>query len=146
MGKSIEKKVKLRIVYCVILIVLGAASLYVGNFVTLDSGNADYATGYYIGLGYGLIAAAVITLIKNILLLKNPEKLKEREVYEADERNRMIGMKMWSYAGYALFILLYLGILVAGLIDVLILKTLLIVLAAFVLSLFISRVVLTKIM
>lgn len=146
MEKSIEKKIKLRMVYCVLLIVLGIISLYVGNFVPLDSGNADYSAGYYTGLGFGVIAAAAITLVKNVLLLNNAEKLKARAIYEADERNKMIGLKTWSYAGYAMFILLYIAQMVAGVFNVVVMNTLLVVLAVFALSLFVSRVILTKIM
>lgn len=107
LGKSIEQKLKLRILFSVILLFLGGASLYVGTCVPLASGNADYSSGFYVGLGCGLIAAAIITIIKNVRLLKNKEALKQREIYESDERNRMIGLKCWSYAGYAMFILLY---------------------------------------
>ena len=107
MNMRIEKKIKIRIIYCIVLIVLGVISLYVGNFVTLNSGDAEYSAGYYTGLGFGVIAAGVITIIKNVILLKNPEKCKEREIYESDERNKMIGLKTWSYAGYAMFIFLY---------------------------------------
>lgn len=146
MGKSIEKKIKLRIGYCVMLIVLGIASLYVGNFVVLNSGNADYSAGYYTGLGLGVIAASIITLVKNVLLLKNAEKLKAKAIYEADERNKMIGLMTWSYAGYAMFILLYVAQMVAGVFNVVVMNTLLVVLAVFALSLFVSRVILTKIM
>lgn len=146
MEKSIEKKIKLRMAYCVLLIVLGIVSLYVGNFVPLDSGDAEYSAGYYTGLGFGVIAAAVITLVKNVLLLRNPEKLKARQIYESDERNKMIGLKTWSWAGYAMFILLYIAQMVAGVFNVVVMNTLLVVLAVFALSLFVSRVVLTKIM
>lgn len=146
MGMNIEKKIKLRMVYCAVLIVLGIVSLYVGNFVPLDSGNAEYSAGYYTGLGYGVIAASVITIIKNLLLLKNPEKLKAREIYETDERNKMIGLKTWSYAGYAMFVLLYIAQMVAGVFNVVVMNTLLVVLAVFALCLFVSRLILMKIM
>ncbi len=146
MEKSIEKKIKLRMGYCVLLIVLGIVSLYVGNFVPLDSGDVEYSAGYYTGLGFGVIAAAVITLVKNVLLLRNPEKLKARQIYESDERNKMIGLKTWSWAGYAMFILLYIAQMVAGVFNVVVMNTLLVVLAVFALSLFVCRVVLTKIM
>lgn len=142
----IEKKIKIRITYCIVLIVLGVVSLYVGNFVPLNSGDAEYSAGYYTGLGFGVIAAGVITIIKNVRLLKNQEKLKEREIYESDERNRMIGLKTWSYAGYAMFILLYIAQMVAGVFNVVVMNTLLAVLGLFALCLFISRVVLSKIM
>lgn len=145
MSMTIEKKIKLRMVYCVVLIVLGIVSLCVGNFVPLNSGNADYSAGYYTGLGFSVIAAAVITFIKNLCLLRNPEKLKAREIYESDERNRMIGLKIWSYAGYAMFILLYVAQMIAGVFSVVIMNTLLVVLAVFALSLFVSRLILMKI-
>lgn len=145
-GKSIEKKVKLRIVYGALLIILGAASLYVGTSVTLASGNSEYSSGYYVGLGFGLIAASVISIIKNIRLLRNKEALEKREVYEADERNQMIGLKAWSYAGYAMFILLYIAILIVGALNVIVMNTILVVLGVFALCLFVARVILMKIM
>ena len=58
----------------------------------------------------------------------------------------MIGLKAWSYAGYAMFLLLYVALLVAGAVNVVIMNTILVVLAVFVLCLFISRLILTKIM
>lgn len=144
--KSIEKRIKLRMAYCALLIVLGIVSLYVGTMVPLSTGNSEYSSGYYVGLGGALIAAAIITIIKNVRLLRNAEALKKREIYENDERNRMIGLKTWSYAGYAMFILLYASMLIAGAVDVVIMSTLLVVLAVFALCLFISRVVLTRLM
>lgn len=146
LGKSIEQKLKLRIFFCIILLVLGAASLYVGAFVPLASGNMSYSSGYYVGLGCGLIAAAVITIFKNIYLLKNKKALKQREIYESDERNRMIGLKCWSYAGYAMFILLYIALLFAGAVNVVVMNTILVILAAFALCLLISRWILNRIM
>lgn len=145
-GKNIEQKLKMRMGFCIVFIVLGAASLYVGNFVPLASGNSNYSSGYYVGLGSGLIAAGVITIIKNLRLLKNKEALKKREIYESDERNRMIGLKAWSYAGYAMFILLYIALLFAGAINVMIMNTILVILAAFALCLFIAKCILNKIM
>ena len=47
-GKSIEEKIKMRNICCVLLIILGAASLYVGTQVTLASGNSEYSSGYYV--------------------------------------------------------------------------------------------------
>lgn len=98
------------------------------------------------GLGCGLIAAAIITIIKNLRLLKNKEALKQREIYESDERNRMIGLKCWSYAGYAMFILLYIALLFAGAVNVVVMNTILVTLAGFAICLFISRLILNKIM
>ena len=146
LGKSIEQKIKFRILYSIILLILGGVSLYVGTCIPLASGNADYSSGYYVGLGCGLIAAAIITIIKNLRLLKNKEALKQREIYESDERNRMIGLKCWSYASYAMFILLYIALLFAGAVNVVVMNTILVTLAGFAICLFISRLILNKIM
>lgn len=146
LGKSIEQKLKLRISFSVVLLFLGGASLYVGTCVPLASGNVDYSSGFYVGLGCGLIAAAIITIIKNVRILKNKEALKQREIYESDERNRMIGLKCWSYAGYAMFILLYIALLFAGTINVIVMNTILVILAGFAICLFISKLILNKIM
>lgn len=145
-GKSIEQKIKLRIIYSVLLIILGIASLYVGIYIPLASGNTAFSSGFYTGIGSGLIAASVITIIKNVRLLKNKEALKRREIYESDERNRMIGLKSWSYTGYIMFILLYAALLFAGAMNVLVMKTILAILAAFAVCLFLSRCILSKIM
>lgn len=144
--RKIVKKIKLRIAYSALLMILGVASLYVGFNVTLATGNSEYSSGYYVGLGFGLIAASIITIIKNVRLLRNEEALKQREIYEEDERNKMIGLKTWSYAGYAMFILLYIGILVAGAINVVVMNTILVTLGAFAICIFVARVILTKIM
>lgn len=145
-GKNITQKIKIRIIYAVILVVLGIASFYVGLCVPLASGNSDYSSGFYTGVGCGVIAAGIITIIRNLRLLKNKEALKRREIYESDERNRMIGLKCWSYAGYAMFILLYIALLFAGAVDVLVMNTILVILVAFAICLFVSRLVLEKIM
>ena len=80
------------------------------------------------------------------LHLENKEALKQREIYESDERNRMIGLKCWSYAGYAMFILLYIALLFAGAINVVVMNTILVTLAGFAICLLISRLILNKIM
>ena len=145
-GKDITQKIKFRIIYSVLLAILGIVSLYVGICIPLASGNTELSSGFYTGVGCGIIAACIITIIKNIRLLKNKEALKHREIYELDERNRMIGLKSWSYTGYAMFLLLYIALLFAGAMNVIVMKTILGILAAFAVCLFISRCVLNKIM
>lgn len=143
-GNTIEKKIKNRIIYCVCFIVLGVISLIVGNVFSAEL--SEYVKGFYTGVGGGLIAAGVISIVRNILTLKNSEKLKEKEIYENDERNKMIGSKTWSYAGYAMFIVLYAGILVGGFIGDLVLNTLLVILGVYALCLFFARMYCEKTM
>ena len=71
------KKCKLRIGLSVGLMFLGglallAASLYGSEYPAMISDiseNQDFVRGFYVGTGYGLIAAAIITIIKNVRLL-----------------------------------------------------------------------------
>lgn len=142
--KTIEKKIKTRIIYCVCLILLGAVALILGTVSSVEI--SDYASGFYTGVGGGLIAAGIITIIRHIRTLKNKERLREKEVYEKDERNRMIGLKTWSYAGWIMFIALYVGMLIAGFISEIVLNTLLIVLAVYALCIFFARVYCEKTM
>lgn len=58
----------------------------------------------------------------------------------------MLGLRSWAYAGYTMLLLLYIGILISGFISILILKTLLIILAVYVVVLFVFRMILQKTM
>lgn len=135
-GKTVTKRIKNRIIYCVCLIVFGVISvtLGVGGFLPIEM--SDYISGFYTGVGSGLIVAGIITIIRNVRILKDEKLLKEKEIYENDERNKMIGLKTWSYTGYAMFILLYVGLLVAGFISEMVLNTILVILGVYALCLF----------
>lgn len=143
-NKTFEERMKIRNLYCVLLIVLGVASIVVSMIgVTLPE-NQDFSLGFYSGLGFALIVSAIITLIKNKRMMNDPEKRKAREIYEKDERNRMIGLKTWSYAGYTMFVLLYVAMLVAGMINTVVMQTILIIIAVYALCILIFTKLLQK--
>ena len=127
------KRCRLRAICSIGFIILGAAALVVsflyGNQLPvlgeITADEQDFARGFYTGIGFGVIAAGLVTLIKNIRFLKNADLRKKRALYEDDERNRMIGTKCWAYAGYTLFLCLYVGILAAGFFNMTVLKVLL---------------------
>ena len=148
-----EKKCKTRITASCCLMALGvitiALSFLAGDQVPvlyMAADHYDFIPGFYMGTGFGLLFAAIATIIKNVRYLKKPDLKKEREIYETDERNRMLGLRSWAYAGYAMLFILYIGILVSGFISIIILKTLLVILAVYVLVLFIFRMILQKTM
>lgn len=155
-GSSMEftKKCKLRIAASVVLILLGVTALAAASMhgtmihtaVSESAEGSDFVRGFYTGIGFGLIAAASITIYRNYQYLKDSGKRKVRELYENDERNQLIGTKCWAYAGYALFLALYVGILVAGFVNELILQVLLAVLAVYGFFLLLFRVLLQKVM
>ena len=150
---NFEKKCKTRITASCFLMALGvitiALSFLAGDQVPvlyMAADHYDFIPGFYMGTGFGLFFAAAATIIKNVRYLKKPEIRKEREIYETDERNRMLGLRSWAYAGYTMLLLLYIGILISGFISILILKTLLIILAVYVVVLFVFRMILQKTM
>ena len=56
------------------------------------------------------------------------------KLFSVTRLNRMLGLRSWAYAGYAMLFILYIGILVSGFISIIILKTLLVILAVYVLA------------
>ena len=150
---NFEKKCKTRITASCFLMALGvitiALSFLAGDQIPvlyMAADHYDFIPGFYMGTGFGLFFAAAATIIKNVRYLKKPEIRKEREIYETDERNRMLGLRSWAYAGYTMLLLLYIGILISGFISILILKTLLIILAVYVVVLLVFRMILQKTM
>ncbi len=128
-----ERRCRLRILLSMGFMVLGAAAIGL-VFLTkgdlpilyMEPDSSEFVSGFYTGSGFGLLAAGLLSLIRNLRYLKNPDLKKRRKILETDERNRMMGLRCWAYSGYSLFALLYVGMLVGGFIS----KTILIVLLA----------------
>lgn len=125
-----EKRCKTRITVGILMIALGLLTLILAAVGTnlpilyLEQGAGSFIQKFYLFLGIGILAAGVVRAIRYCQILKNPEMKKARGTWEADERNRLLGLRAWSYAGYTMFLLLYLGILAGGFIG----KTVMIVL------------------
>ena len=112
----------------------------------LEAGGSDFMEGFYVGAGGGLMGAGLVTAIKKMRYLKVPELKKKQEIIETDERNRMLGLRCWAYAGYSFFLVLYIGMLFAGLISKTVLTVLLVVGAVYGVLLLIFRLLLSKAM
>lgn len=147
-----EKRCRTRIMLGAAIAILGAVTLLLPIFVKqipvlyLEPGGRHFVSGFYTGIGAGFLAAGAITALKNYLYLKKPELKKTREIYETDERNRMIGLRCWAYAGYSMFLALYIGVVISGFISLTAMKVLLAVAAVFSLLLLIFRGLLQKFM
>jgi 1,4-alpha-glucan branching enzyme len=100
----------------------------------------------YGGTGFGLAASGVISIIRNLQYLRNPELKEKRRIYETDERNRMLGLRCWAYTGYTMMLMLYIGVLVSGFISMTVAKTLIFVAALFAVLLLVFRGLLQKVM
>ena len=98
------------------------------------------------GFGIALIAAGGALIVKNMRYLKNPELLKKGQVAEDDERNRLLGLRCWAYTGYAMFLVLYVGMLIGGFISPTVVVVLQTVLAVYALLLLVFRTILARCM
>ena len=143
---NFEKKCKTRITASCFLMALGvitiALSFLAGDQIPvlyMAADHYDFIPGFYMGTGFGLFFAAAATIIKNVRYLKKPEIRKEREIYETDERNRMLGLRCWAYTGYTMMFMLYIGVLVSGFISMTVAKTLIFVAALFAVLLLVFR-------
>ncbi len=96
-----RNKLKTRLVYGIIIIVLGFTAFVLGIIKNIQNG-ADFGLlSYYAGTGGGLIAVGILTVKKSFSALSNKQKMKNLKVEEQDERNIQITYK----AGYFTFAL-----------------------------------------
>lgn len=148
-----EKRCKLRIKTGIGVALLGMISIGIifltkGNFpvLYLAEDSREFISGFYSSLGVALIAAGFIIVVKNIRYLKNPSLRKKQEVAETDERNRLLGLRCWAYAGYTMFLVLYIGVLVSGFISTTILMVLEAIIVLYALLLLFFRLFLRRFM
>ena len=81
-----------RLIASVIELALGAVLIILGCLGRIDD--------YWSGMGGGLLAVGVLQLIRQ-LRYKNDTAYQEAvDTERDDERNRFLGMKAWSWAGY----------------------------------------------
>ena len=85
-----KKKMKINMIYYAALVALGAA------FIVLRI--LGYMPDIFISFGCAYAACGLAMLIKNGIIISNPEKLKKLEIESKDERNRMIYGKAVSLA------------------------------------------------
>ena len=98
-GFNFRKRCVLRVVWSVLLMILGVVSILIGGYVPIPTANAEFSSGFYVGVGSGLVFAGIVLLIRNLRYLRREEVGKQREIWENDERNRMIGLKTWAWSG-----------------------------------------------
>lgn len=143
-----EKRCRNRVLISAVIIFIGAAtwvtSLYYG--IHIPEGGTEFAMDFYTAMGPSLMAAGLVSLIRNRRYLGD-EKLKRKgELAESDERNRLLGLRCWAYAGYTMFLFLYVGVLASGFFSETVMRTLLGVMGLYGGLLLIFRLYLQRIM
>lgn len=94
---------------------------------------------YYSGMGVGLILAGIILLTRNIVLIKNPNKLKEYRIKDTDERSIEINALSLRFALIGLFLSSIVILLTLGIKNTELRKVITYYLYSFVIIFFISK-------
>ena len=126
-------------------ILAGLLAFLLGTFESSSLPEPFWAS-FYRGIGIGLMTVGSINFLMNVRYLKNEELGKKRALVETDERNRLLGLRCWAYAGYSMFLLLYLGILIGGFINQTVVTVLLLVMAVYAVLLLLFRMILSRMM
>ena len=90
-----------RMIASIVEIVIGLVLSVCGALNIVDS--------YWSGMGGALIAVGGIFLIRQVRYKTDKTYQETMDVAQKDERNRFLGMKAWSWAGYLFMILCAVG-------------------------------------
>ena len=94
------KYMKKNLIFSVIILVIGVASLITGFVI---EGNGNEANPMFFGLGCGFGIAGLINTIQAMALIKNPGKCEEIEIAKTEERTVFLRDKNNSVV-YSIFI------------------------------------------
>ena len=90
-----------RMIACIVEIAIGIALWIWGVMGTAD--------GYWSGMGGALIGMGIVQLIRSIRYQTDQKYRENMDVEAADERNRFLGMKAWSWAGFYYMVIVGVG-------------------------------------
>ena len=102
-GKDYTQRLKNQLLASVALLLVGVVGIICYFILVPTSGLSDFAQGFYIGGALGITAGALITLVRCIYLLKNPEARQKAKVKDTDERSQTIVYKSFAIAGGVTF-------------------------------------------
>lgn len=119
-------------------LLIGAAGILIaGAALAAEEGGAElpeYILGVYCGFGTGLVLGTVILIVRNLILLKNEEKLKQNRLENTDERLELIGNKAGQTAIKVLLLAGTAGAMIGGIYEPILIKVLIFGLDVFILS------------
>lgn len=100
-----EKTLRLRRAAAAGLLLVGGAALFSYFLLVPGSNLPDFARGFYLGAGSGIMLGALILLVRAQYLLSRPEARKKARVREEDEREKAILNQSFQTAGMICFFL-----------------------------------------
>lgn len=81
-----------RLLASILYLLLGGGLILAGALNLVDS--------FWVGMGGGLLAVGAVQCVRQLRYRTNPEYKEAVDTANADERNRFLSMKAWSWAGY----------------------------------------------
>ena len=95
------RRCRLRIFLGAVALILGAAALTAAlassagtlPILYLKPESRSFMTSFYYGTGLGLIIAGVLLILRNRSCLKDPERRRQQEIREFDERSQASVLK-----------------------------------------------------
>lgn len=82
----------------------------------------EYSIGLYCGFGVGIAIAGALLFIKNLILMRNEEKLRRSRLENADERLHEISSRASRMALMVLMFVIITGGMICGIYEPLVLK------------------------
>lgn len=121
------------------MIALTAAGALVAGAVLVaeQSGKAalpEYILGVYCGFGTGLALAGIVLFVRNLILMKNEDKLKQSRLENSDERLKEIAGKAAMTAMKVMILVGTASGLIAGIYEPVLIKALIFILDVFIVS------------
>lgn len=108
------KRLKIKCVICIALILIGV-TMTILSFQVKDL--TEMQSGYMNGFGTSMAVVSLILFIKNIVTLRSPKNLRDREIQLTDERNVQISTKSMAITFRIGILLQSLGSLILALMD-----------------------------
>lgn len=135
-NEEYRKELKKKNQWMAFLALAGAAIAVIALLVEERGADAfsDYMLGVYCGAGTGIFVACLILIVRNLLLLKNEEKLKQSRLENYDERNVEIRNKAVLAAVKVMLVLCLVVELIGGIFYPYLIKVMLLIIYAFLLS------------
>lgn len=100
-----DRTLRLRRAVAIGLLAVGAVAIASYFLLVHQSALPDFARGFYLGAGSGILLGALILLIRTQYLLRHPEARKKARIKEQDEREQTIVNRSFQFAGLITFFL-----------------------------------------
>jgi len=102
-GNDYQRALKQRRGFSLAMLLVGLVGFVCYFMLVPGSSLSDHAQGFYLGAASGIVAGALVLLLRTQRLLSNPEARKKARIQEQDEREQHIINETAKFAGIITF-------------------------------------------